>query len=162
MSKKMLIALAITQMNSLSAKDNKERLKFTIAGCKDGKLYDHAGTDYGVFDENAEDVIFIPDTDLQLSRITGAKISGITQKALAFFAQYAEAKPADDDGSDEDESEAGQDEDDTDEVDYAAVEKACKKAIKKGDLKKAKKLLAKLDGQDCHKKLSKKLDKAQS
>jgi len=160
MSKTMMRAFIVAQYASLTAKDNKERLRFTIAGVKDGKLYDHVGTEYGTFDEKAPDAIFIPDTDLQLSRITGAKIEGINKKMTDYFAEYFGESDEKQEGA------FGEPSDVADvmpehlepEIDTDAVEKACKKAIKKGDFKKAQKLIDKLGG---NKKLQKKLDKAQ-
>ena len=157
MSKSMIGAFAQAQILALSAKDNKERLRFTIAGCKDGKLYDHSGTDYGVYDPEAPDAIFIPDTDLQLSRITGVKLEGIARKMTEFFSDVEPAveEPTDTDG---DRGDAIVDSEPVDEIDVEAVEDACKKAIKKGKFDKAQKLIDKLGG---HKKLQKKLEKAQ-
>ena len=178
MSKSMIQAFALAQLASLISKDNKGRLKYTIAGCKDGHLYDHNGQDYGLFNADAPDTVFIPESDLELSRITGVKLEGIAKKASAFFDVYG-AKPKgskDVDGTDTDSSDDAEDErndtvvdstsvndadsdsdSNTPKVDYEALEKACKKAIKKGNMKKATKLLVKLEGQKCHKKLSKKV-----
>jgi len=167
MSKSMIQAFALAQLASMVSKDNKERLKHTIAGCKDGHLYDHNGQDYGLFNADAPDTVFIPESDLALSRITGVKLEGIAKKAQEFFNEYgANPTPSTDGDEKPNENGSGDADNETvgdsvpkDEVDYDALEKACKKAIKKGDVKKATKLLAKLDGQDCHKKLSKKLKK---
>ena len=159
MSKSMVQAMIKGQYNALNAKDNKERLRYMVAGIKDGKFYDSVGTDYGTFDEDVEDVEFITEKDLNLSRITGSKIASITIAMQKFFDTYnGIAAPTDVETTeqpDTNELEASE----MGEPDYEALEKACKKAIKKGDIKKATKLLAKLDGQDCHKKLSKKLKK---
>jgi len=151
MSKNMIEALVKSQYNGLNAKDNKERLGYMVAGIKDGKFYDHtSNTDYGVFDANAEDAVFIPESDLELSRITGAKIATVTVAMQKWFDTYtgngngAEVPAEESEVADE-------------EIDTEAVEKARKKAIKKGDLDKAQKLIDKLGG---HKKLQKKLDKA--
>ena len=153
MSKKHIEALITAEFVVLSAKDNKERLKYIVAGIKDGKFYDYAGTDYGIFDEAAPDTVFIEESDLELSRITSSKITTITMNMKKFFTEYngenVEVNPQDN----EDEKIDG----DT-VIDTEAVEKACKKAIKKGDFKKAQKLIDKIGG---HKKLQKKLDKAQ-
>ena len=159
MSKSMLAAFAISQMKALSAKDNKERLRFTIAGCKDGKLYDHVGTNYGVFDENAPDVGFIPESDLELTRITGVKIAGIIEKAEAFFNEYAFDKvvEVETDTVVEVEEVVEVVEVLEEEIDTEAVTKATNKAIKKGNFKKAQKLIDKLGGNE---KLQKKLNKA--
>ena len=76
------------QYQSLSAKTNVERLKFTVAGIKNGRFYDHVGTDYGLFDEDAPDAIFISDKDVTMTRITGAKIDSITKKVESYFTAY--------------------------------------------------------------------------
>lgn len=153
MSKSNIQAHALAGVALLGAKDTKARLHYVIAGVKDGKMYDHAGTDYGVYDEDAEDVEFITDEDLALSRISGTKIASIGKLMADYFNPNAEEEskpePKEDGGSSEP----------AEEIDYDAVAKACKKAIKKEDVKKATKLLAKLEGQDCYKKLSKKLAK---
>jgi hypothetical protein len=149
MSKTMIEAFVKSQYNSLGASDNKERIKHIIAGCKDGHLYSHDGTDYGLYDENAEDAIFVPESDLELARITGSKIAGITLKMQKFF-----------DANNGAVVEEVEEVEEAEEVeDQEVIEKACKKAIKKGDFKKAQKIIDKLGG---HKKLQKKLDKAQS
>ena len=178
MSKSMIQAFALAQMLAMVAKDNKERLKYTIAGCKDGHLYDHTGQDYGLFNADAPDTVFIPETDLELQRITGVKLQGIQKKAQDFFDKYG-AEPT---TGDEDENENAENgastggeksekdevskkptndtENTEDKVDYDALATACKEAIKSGKIKKATKLLAKLEGQKTHKKLAKKLAKA--
>lgn len=168
MSKSMMEAYIKAQHAVLTCKDNKERLRYTVAGIKDGKFYDHSGTDYGMFDENAPDTVFIPESDLELSRITGTKLAGITLKMQKFFESYntdedvstedadePKEKKAKKSKSSEADAEAS---DEEPEIDTEAVEKAVKKAIKKSDFKKAQKLIDKLGG---HKKLQKKLDKAQ-
>jgi len=162
MSKKMMEAYVKAQHAVLTCKDNKERLRYTVAGIKDGKFYDHSGTDYGMFDEKAPDAVFIPESDLELSRITGSKLATITIKMQKFFDTYNGDTNENEDTKDEtSDSTKKSDKDETtakvEEVDTDAVEKACKKAIKKGDVKKAQKLIDKLGG---HKKLQKKLDKA--
>ncbi len=182
MSKSMLEAFCKAQYNALNAKDNKERIGYMIAGIKDGKFYDlSTGTDYGVFDESIPDTEFIPESALEIQRVTGAKLATFSMGMNKFFDVYgANPKGSKDvDGTDTDSSDDAEDErndtvvdstsvndadsdsdSNTPKVDYEALEKACKKAIKKGDLKKAGKLLEKLVDQDCHKKLSKKLAKA--
>lgn len=159
----MIQAMIKGQYNALNAKDNKERLRYMVAGIKDGKFYDFVGTNYGVFDENVEDTEFIKESDLELSRITGAKIASITIAMQKFFDTYngvvteeenepeTEALPKTELTKDTNVAE--------EEADYEALEKACKKAIKKGDVKKASKILKKLEGRKSHKKLSKKLKK---
>ena len=162
MSKSMIESLVQAQFKALNAKDNKERLRYTIAGIKDGKFYDAVGTNYGIYDENAEDTVFIEDSDFELSRITSAKIKSVTDKMLAFFNETEEVKESTNDEVVETEAVEVEEVDEvveTEEVDFEAVEVACKKAIKKGNVKKASKLLAKLDGQSCYKKLAKKIMK---
>ena len=157
MSKSMIASLVKAQFAALNAKDNKERLRYTVAGIKDGKLYDAVGTNYGVYDENAEDTVFIEDSDFELSRITSAKIKNVTDKMLAFFNETDEVVETKE--VEETDEVVEPEVVETKEVDFEAVEVACKKAIKKGNVKKASKLLAKLDGQSCYKKLAKKIMK---
>lgn len=165
----MIEALTKAQYGSLGAKDNKERLRFTIAGIRDGKFYDSVGTDYGTFDKDCEDEEFISASDFKLSRITGAKIQAITAKMNSFFTAYFNEDEPDIAGDNlpeptsEDEvlepiKEEAPAESAEDEIDVDAVKDACKQAIKDGKFKKAQKLIDKLGG---HKKLQKKLDKAQ-
>ncbi len=163
MSKNMIIALIVAQFNGLNASTNVERLGYTIAGIKDGKFYDHkTDTDYGVFDETAPDCEFITEKQVNSSRINSTTLAQATIKMQKYFAELSgevveDETPTTTDG---DRGDAISDSEPVeDEIDFEAVEKACKKAIKKGDAKKATKLLAKLEGQDCYKKLSKKLGK---
>lgn len=153
MSKKMIEAFCKAQYNALNAKDNKERIGYMIAGIKDGKFYDlKTDTDYGVFDETIPDTVFIPESALEIQRVTGAKLATFSVAMNKFFEKYG--------SNPKQETEETEEAEEAEDVDYTALEKACKKAIKKGDLTKATKLLEELDGQDCHKKLSKKLAKA--
>lgn len=158
MSKSHIKAFAKGQMNALLAKDNKDRLKYTIAGCRNGHLYAHDGSDFGLYDADATDTEWITLKDLELQRITGVKLAKINEMAIAFFAIDNEELPWAE-PKEEQNSQVVEVEPKEDKIDFDAVEKACKKAIKKEDIKKATKLLAKLEGQDCHKKLSKKLGK---
>jgi len=155
MSKKMMRTHVVAQYAILNAETNKDRLKYIVAGIKNGKFYDYAGTDYGVFDKDAPDTEFMPESDLGLSRITGSKLATITIKMQKFFDSYFDEDKGEPEEYTKEEAEA--EADTVEEVDTEAVEKAIKKAIKKGDLKKAQKLIDKLGG---HKKLQKKLDKA--
>ena len=155
MSKQHIETLIKAQHAVLTCADNKERLRYTVAGIKDGKFYDHSGTDYGVFDEDAPDTVFIPEADLDLQRITGAKLKSIAGKMTAFFEAYNSNEPAEIDEVIEDEAPAEPAEE---AIDMDALEKACKKAIKGEKFGKAQKLIDKMGG---HKKLQKKLDKAQ-
>lgn len=169
MSQKHITALVKAQYKALNAKDNKERLTYMIAGIKDGKFYTHAHVaDFGIFDVNAPDTVFIPEKDLELSRITGAKIATITMNMEKFFDAYygGETTEPQPDIAPETKPETPiPDPEALKELDEDGVEKlakACKKAIKAEDFKKARKILSKLDGQDCYKKLAKKLAKADS
>ncbi len=160
MSKNMIIALIVAQFNGLNASTNVERLGYTIAGIKDGKFYDHkTDTDYGVFDETAPDCEFITEKQANSSRINSTTLAQATIKMQKYFAELSGEAPVEDETPTEVEDVETVSEPVEDEIDFEAVEKACKKAIKKGDAKKATKLLAKLEGQDCYKKLSKKLGK---
>ena len=136
MSKSMIGAFAKAQLNLLLAKDNKEKLRYCIAGCKDEHLYSHSGTNYGKV-EGAEDTVFIPESDLELSRITGAKLATIARKMDKFFGFDVEDVVED-------------------VVEESEDVVACRKAIKKGKVKKAKKLLATIDdSSDVHAELTK-------
>lgn len=175
MSKKHIEAVVKAQYKALNAKDNKERLGYMIAGIEDGQFYTHAnGKQFGMFDPEVPDTVFIPKTDLELSRITGTKIASITQNMEKFFDKYygledgaeGEAADGDDESCDkpakefapeaEDEPETGLSDENIEDL-----TKAFKKALKKEDFKKASKILGKLVDTDGHKKLSKKLAKAQ-
>jgi len=161
MSQSMIQAFTKGQYKAINAKDNKERLKFTVAGCRGGHLFAHDGTDYGLFNADAPDTEFITLKDLELSRITGAKIAQITQKMEAFFDKYGANPTEQPEAKAELETETTSEDaaNDEPEIDTEAVVKACKKAIKKGNTKKALKLLNKLpeDSKE-FKKLSKKLE----
>lgn len=176
MSKKHIEALIGTQFSLLTAKDNKARLLYIIAGIKDGKFYNHAhGAIFGVFDESAPDTEFITEKDLTLSRITGTKISAITANMQNFFKEYYGLEGADEDeatptpkSEPKTEPKDVTDEEGEDPKDVALSEavveklvKEFKKCLKNEEFKKATKILAKLDGQDVQKKLAKKLKKAQ-
>ncbi len=152
MSKSHIEAFTKAQYEALT-QTNKERIPFTIAGCKDGHLYDLSGRDFGEFNLDAPDTEFITVKDGELSRITKVKILAITNTMKKFFDTYGAnpveaAEQSDPGGGDKDKAE----------IDTEAVEEACKKAIKKGKFDKAQKLIDKLGG---HKKLQKKLDMAQ-
>ena len=153
MSKTHIQALVGGQYNSLNAKDNKERLKYTVAGCKDGKLYDYAGTNYGAFNEDAPDTEFITEADLNLSRITAVRLKGITERMQNFFNTYG-ANPVEEATVEDVEEVEEVVEEDNDEL----IEKF-KKAIKKGKAKKARKLLDEIGE---NKKLAKMLKKLEA
>ena len=154
----MIEAFVKAQFLALSAKNNKERLGYMIAGIKDGKFYDlTTDVDYGTFDVDAPDAEFITQADLEMSRVATTKIQSVTASMVDYFAKYNSDEVIDVEVV---EDEVVEDEVVEDEIDYEALETECKKSIKKGKLSKAQKLLAKLEGQDCHKKLSKKLKKA--
>ena len=155
----MIEAFVKAQYKALGAKDNKERLRFMVAGCKDGKLYDlTTDTDYGVFNVDAPDTEFIKESDLKLQRITGAKIGTVTSAMQNFFLEYGDGTEAIANVEPE-EVETVDSAEVTPHIDFEDIEAKCKKAIKKGNKEKAEKLLAKLEGQDCHKKLAKKIGK---
>jgi rubrerythrin len=168
MSKSMIEAFIKGQYNAINAKDNKERLRFTVAGIRNGRFYALDGTDYGLFDENAPDAEFIVLKDLELSRITGAKIQNITNKMLDYFNKYGVHKnegttdekvnDSDTEATTENGSKMVSDES-QDVLDVDAVVKECKKAIKKGKSKKALKLAQKIEMVDVKtfKKLMKKI-----
>jgi len=156
MSQSHIQALVEAQYKSLTSKDNKERLRYTVAGCKDGKLYDHAGTNYGVFNEDAADTEFITDEDLSVTRLTGARLSTIAARASKFFEQYGTNTPSSDSEEPTD-TDNKDDEDELTETDELIAK--FKKAIKKGKTKKARKLLSEI-GED--KKLSKMLKKLEA
>ncbi len=165
MAKSYIVGLIQSQYGGLVAKDNKERLRHLVAGIKDGKLYSHSGADYGMFDENAEDVEFITDADLALSRVTAIKIRSITNKMQTFFAGYGLgglAGKLDDEGTDtEDVTTEEHAEVEVPPINVQAVTEAFDTALENGKLKKARKLLNKLNEAGVKtKKLEKKLKKA--
>lgn len=165
MSKSHIEAFGRGQLNALIAKDNKDRLKYTMAGCKNGHLYAHDGSDFGLFDVDAPDAEWITPKDLELKRITGVKLESIVKKATQFFADNGDGQTSTDLEVSTDEPKVPVEEivedvkEPVEEIDFEVVAKACKKAIKKEDVKKATKLLAKLEGQPSHAKLAKKLGK---
>ena len=148
MSKSHIEAFVKAQYNALLSKDNKDRLRYIVAGCKDGRLYSNTGTDYGEID--APDTVFSESTDLDLSRVTTVKLNTINDKMLAFFAEYG-ANPVEEVTEPEEVTLAEKCEN------TFAIEDAVTKAIKKGKFKKAQKLIDRVDGDA---KLQKKLDKA--
>ncbi|WBC28496.1 hypothetical protein TPMD03_25 [Thiohalocapsa phage LS06-2018-MD03] len=181
MSKGYIRALIEAQVQAASAKDNKERLRYVVAGVKDGRFYTHAGMDFGEFldkDGNTvSDTIFISDTDLQLSRITGAKLKSIETKIKDFFEEHlGDADDSEDvaeqidDNLDDAEAETPSEDGDVscdeadDEISSEDLAKEVKKLIKKEKFKAAKLLINKLGDEDkkLRKKLMKKLDKAES
>jgi len=164
MSQSMMEAFVRGQYKAMTAKDNKERLRYAVAGCKDGHLYNHSGTDFGLFNEDAPDAEFITEKDLTLSRITGSKLQQIADKMEKFFATYGSNSGEQVEDEPTKDAEAGtdlhEDESETDDVtfDVESAVKACKKAIKKGNDKKALKLIASLEDAG-FKKEAKKLSK---
>ena len=176
MSKKNIEAVVRAQFKALNAKDNKERLNYMIAGIENGEFYTHAhGKQFGVFDTDAPDTVFIPKTDLDLSRITGTKIASVTMAMTKFFDDYngdsenyvepeavsqePEKSKVEDDAPEKSKVEDDAPERYSDEI-VEKLAKECKKAIKSEDFKKAQKILNKLEGYHVHKKLAKKLAKA--
>ena len=169
MSKSHIQAFALAQIASITEKTVKDRLKYTVAGCKDGCLYSNDGTNYGIYNEDAPDTVFITQEDLDMSRVTGAKIAKIETLMKDFFNEYGTPVPTNDDTTADDNADNDSDsvEDNVETVetelaeevvsDFEEAEDAIKKAIKKGKFKKAQKLIDEIGG---HKKLQKKLDKA--
>jgi len=161
MSKTMILAFIESQFNMMSAQDNKERLHYIVAGIKDGELYDLSGNTYGKLD-GIEDTEWITKEDGELSRITSAKI-GKAKHAFKAFADKVLGVEQEDEPTvkQEDEPTVKQEDEPTveDEIDIDAVVKACKKAIKKGNQKKAMKLANKIETVDvkAYKKLMKKI-----
>ena len=180
MSKKNIEAVVRAQFKALNAKDNKERLNYMIAGIEDGEFYTHAhGKQFGVFDTDAPDTVFIPKTDLELSRITGTKIASVTMAMTKFFddyngdsENYVEPEAVSQEPETKDVPKKSKEQAQIDDAEAEGVSpeyseeiveklaKECKKAIKSEDFKKAQKILNKLEGYHVHKKLAKKLAKA--
>lgn len=142
----MIEAFAKAQIKGLSL-TTKDRLKYTIAGCKDGCLYDNMGTNYGLYDNNAPDMEFITAEDLNVSRITASKLAKIKVLSDNFFAEFGAHPTTDlDEALDEAQDEVSPlEEEFAEQVDLVAN---IKKAIKKGKLKKAQKLINTLDNSD--------------
>jgi len=170
MGKKFISAFAKAQANLLSAKDNKERLQHMIAKIEDGIIYDAKGKAMGNYE--GEDATFITDADLELSRITQVKIQKIKESMLNYFnadtETVDEARQAEEDEEIKDvvtddvvTDDVVTDDVDEDLFDEEAVVEAFNKAVKKGKIKKARKLLDKLSENDYPKtkKLEKKLSK---
>lgn len=163
MAKSHIVALIMSQVASLGAKDSKERLQHMVAGVKDGRLYSHAGTDYGQFD--GEDIEFITEEDLNLARVTKVKIDSIKKSMEDYFGTYLNGVSAEPAGevSDEVEEEPKDESKNTEEVEDAPVVSEedifaeAKKAIKKGKIAKAEKLIEKMSDKKLIKKLNKKL-----
>ena len=152
MSKVMIEAFIKAQYSALNAKNNKERLGYMVAGIKDGKFYDKCGNiDYGTFDVDAPDAEFITQDDVELTRVASTKILSVTENMNTYFREYNKEDVEDTEVEDTEVEDV---------VDYEALETECKKAIKKGNFPKAQKILVKLNGQTCYKKLAKKLKKA--
>ena len=152
MSKKHIEAFIKSQYQTLGARDNKERMKFVVAGIKDGHFYNHMGTDFGEFDAEAPDAVFIQEADVKLSRIVGSKILKVTKAMDDYFKEYY--------GVEEDEPEEVETEEEPTEeaeIDEDAVKQAFKKALKKGKLKKAQKIVDMLPDGKLKSKLEKKL-----
>ncbi|MBW2998167.1 hypothetical protein KY321_01390 [Candidatus Woesearchaeota archaeon] len=168
-------ALALTGM--MEAKDNKGRLPFLIAKVENGKVMDSKGNVY-CEDFEGEDVVFVTEEDLKLTRVTGTKIAGIKLAITDYFGdneestEDAETEESTEDAETEDVKEViagGEDtsiEDNKEteekpEIDVDAVTEAFSEAIENGKLKKAIKLLDKLiEAGVKTKKLEKKLKKA--
>ena len=178
MSQSMIKAFIEGQYRALNAKDNKERIRYIVAGTKDGRFYDHAGNDYGYFGD-VPDEVFIAESDLDLSRITTSKLDAVTKSMNDFFAKYMGVEAVESVETLEDENEEEEDAEEktmaknlevevetveSEEVELSQEEIAekAKKAIKKGKLKKAKKLIAQIEDKKVAKKLKAKLEEAES
>ena len=182
MGKKQIQKLVELQYEVLKTNNSKERLKYVVAGIRDGRLYNMIGTNFGRFseDEDIPDTEFITDDDLALSRISSAKIDDITSKMLNFFKKYGEVSNGTDNDNtsfcndtcnntcnatgDKEDKENGEDGEDVVQeelnLNVDEVVKECKKAIKKGKFDKATELISLLGDDKNAKKLSKKLRKA--
>jgi len=170
MGKKWIKGLIETQYDVLNAPDSKSRLKYIVAGIKDGRFYNHAGTDFGEYDVDSPNTEFIRKDELDLSRLTASRLSQITARMRAFFSEEDTVadpldmnEPADtcvDGDEDEKPKKSKKDEEAVSlEVDIDEVVAELKKAIKKGKSKKAKKLLALLPTSlKSYNKLAKKVD----
>jgi len=183
MGKQQIQGLVSVQYDVLNSQDNKERIRFVVAGCREGRLYNMSGTDFGMFNEEAPDTEFITDADLDLSRITGARLSSITKKMKDFFNKYGvsdvtDSSNDDNDTNDSDSDDTNSSNDDVEskkdkknkvsndkkkelKVNIDEVVAKCKKAIKKEKFDKARELIKLLGDIDIAKKLSKKLKKAE-
>ena len=164
MGKKQIQKLVELQYEVLKTNNSKERLKYVVAGIRDGRLYNMIGTNFGRFGEKNEDIPdteFITEDDLTISRLSSAKIDDITSKMLNFFKKYGEVSNDTDDISN-DIDDISNDIDDISEelnLNVDEVVKECKKAIKKGKFDKATELISLLGDDKNAKKLSKKLRK---
>jgi len=168
MGKKQIEKLVKLQYEVLKVQDNKERLRYIVAGIKDGRLYNMVGTNFGEFGEDVPDTEFITEDDLDLSRISSVRISAITLKMSNFFKKYGEVS---NDSTNNDNTTFCNDtcNDASDKEDVTQKElklnvdeliEKCKKAIKKGKFNKAAELITLLGDDKNAKKLSKKLKKA--
>lgn len=157
MGKNMIIALIASQFGQLNAKTNVEKLRYTVAGVKDGRFYDYVGTDYGMFDEDAKDIEFLTEVHANATRINATTLAQATVRMQKYFVEYLGTSTEDEVPDVVNVQDEAPTVDAQEGIDYDAVTKACKKAIKKGDKDKAVKLLEKLIDQDSHKKLSKKI-----
>ena len=159
MSKSFFKAMLATQYEVLLATSNKDRLKYVIAGVKNKILYNLKGDEFGEWDD--EDVEFFVKEDLDLARITTSKLKTAQNKMLAYFNKEETTSSSEEEASPSSEEEASPSNDIDDglpEVDLDEVIAKCKKAIKKGNAKKAKKLLGFIpEDEKAFKKLSKKI-----
>lgn len=183
MGKEFLEAIAKAQFASIQ-QSPKDRLRYCIAGVKDGKFYDLAGTiDYGVYDADAPDAEFITEADANVSRVTKVKIDTVTKRMEDYFNEHgingehdvfdadSESATTDDSGAEveqEDNTNEGVTTNDTcssantcssDDDGESDKINAIEKALTKGKVKKATKLINELEDGKVKKKMLKKLKK---
>jgi len=172
MGKKQIQELVELQYKVLKTNNSKERLKYVVAGVRDGKLYNMIGTNFGKFGEDIPDTEFITDDDLALSRLSSIRLSIITSRMANFFKKYGEV--SDDTSNDicyaisndtSNDTSVKEDEEDVVQkelnLNVDEVVKECKKAIKNRMFDKANTLINLLGDDKNAKKLSKKLRKAE-
>jgi len=160
-----MLDVAKHQLTALFSKSMSEQLGTAIAGIKDGRYYTLSGVDFGkVEDASTMDVEFFNEEDLK-GRITSVKIKKLIARIDEFI--VSDNKKVEESNVEEPKVEEPKVEEPKVEepkveepnINLDAVEKKCKQAIKDGDVKKATKLLVKLENEDCFKKLAKKLAK---
>jgi len=152
MSKSFVTAMIATQYEVLLATSNKDRLKYVVSCVEDSTMYNLKDDELGKWD--GEDVEFFTKEDLDLARITTSKLKTAQTKMLEYFG--IEEKEVETEAK-----EAPSSKEETDglpDVNLDEVISKCKKAIKKGNVKKAKKLLGFIpENEKAFKKLSKKI-----
>jgi len=153
-------SLIKSQFDMLKSTNNISRLKYVVARVKAGKVYNSKG-DY-LCDWNGDDVVFIDDAGL--NRLTTSKINSIYNKVKEYFKLDEETPTTNEETpTTNEETPTTNEEAPTTEVKVDEVIAKCKKAIKKGNVKKAKKLLTFLDEDTkAFKKLSKKIEELEN